>query len=97
MNAPLSLRLHPSHPALTADELTALWRAAIKDDERLVDNVIQAVYDDLIAFDRDRAKAVMELMVRREPSSGGAFRALLAETRVWREWQESGLASSTSH
>lgn len=97
MNAPFTLKLQPRHPALTRDELSALWRAAIKDDELLVNDVIQAVYDDLIAFDRDRAKAVMELMVRREPASGGAFRSLLAETRVWRDWQESGLASSTSH
>jgi hypothetical protein len=72
---------HRRRPALTAEELFALFRAAVKDDQRLVDAVIGKIHDDLVAYDHERARAVMELLVRREPLAPNAFEALLTEAR----------------
>jgi hypothetical protein len=66
-------------PTLTRDAMFRLWRAAIKDDDKVADEVIQKVYDDMMAFDRERADGVIELMVRRNPAAGIAFRALLTD------------------
>jgi hypothetical protein len=75
--------LHPRHPALTAEELFELFRAAIKDDDRIINSVIQTVYDDLLRYDSGRARGIMELLVRREPLARSAFQALLTEARLW--------------
>jgi len=83
MNGSTITKLHPRHPALTTEELFGLFRAAIKDDDRIINCVIQTVYDDLMSYDRERARAVMELLVRREPLARSAFQALLTEARVW--------------
>jgi hypothetical protein len=65
--------------ALTEEQVFRLWRAAIKDDDRLVDQVIQKVHDDMISFDRDRAEDVMELIVRRDRTASDAFRDFLGQ------------------
>ena len=64
---------------LTEDEIFHLWRAALKDDDRLVDEVIQKVYDDMMSFDRERAETVMSLTIRRNSEAGRAFRSLLGD------------------
>jgi hypothetical protein len=64
--------------ALTKDQLFRVWRAAIKDDERLIDELIQKIYDDMVAFDRDRAEGV-ELIARRSAGARNALRCLLKE------------------
>jgi hypothetical protein len=64
---------------LTEDEVFRLWRTALKDDEQLVDEAIQKVYDDMVAFDRVRAECVMSLIIRRNRDAGRAFRSLLAD------------------
>ena len=76
-------KLHPRHPALSAEELFELFRAAIKDDDRIINSIIQTVCDDLMNYDAERARAVMELLVRREPLARSAFQALLTEARIW--------------
>jgi hypothetical protein len=53
------------HFGLTEDEIFRLWRAALKDDDGLVDDAIQKVYDDMTSFDRERAEAVMSMTIRR--------------------------------
>lgn len=83
MNGSAASKLHPRHPALTTLELFRLWRAAIKDDDRITNFVIQTVYEDVMAFDCERAQVVMELIVRREPTARNAFHALLEEARAW--------------
>ena len=65
--------------ALTAEQVFRLWRCAIKDDERLVDEVIQKVYEHIVAFDRSRANCVMELIVRRHVTAHSAFQSLLKD------------------
>jgi hypothetical protein len=67
------------HFGLTEDEIFRLWRAALKDDDELVDDAIQKVYDDMISFDRERAETVMSLTIRRNGEAGRAFRSLLAD------------------
>jgi hypothetical protein len=60
--------------------LFRLWKAAIKDDhDKIADAMIQKVYDDMMAFDRERAEGVMDLIVRRHSSARTAFMALLKE------------------
>jgi len=41
-------------PSLTKDQIFRLWRAAVKDDDKFVDEIIQRVHDDMIAFDSQR-------------------------------------------
>jgi hypothetical protein len=69
-------------PTLTKEEMFDLWKAAIKDDDGFVNEVIQTVYDNLMAFNDERTRNVMELMVRREPVAPFAFQSLLTQARV---------------
>jgi hypothetical protein len=71
--------LRAGRTSLTKDQVFRLWRAAIKDDDRFVDAVIQKVHDDMIAFDSERAEIVIDLMVRRHMIAGDEFRVLLSE------------------
>jgi hypothetical protein len=69
------------HSGLTKDEIFHLWRAALKDDDRLIDAVIQKVYDDMMSFDCEQAEIVMSLIIRRHSEAGRAFRSLLGDMR----------------
>ena len=71
--------LRASRTSLTKGQVFRLWRAAIKDDDRFVDAVIQKLHDDIIAFDSERAEIVIDLMVRRHMIAGDEFRTLLSE------------------
>jgi hypothetical protein len=59
-----------------------LWRCAIKDDEELVDEIIERVYENIVAFDYKRAESVVELVVRRSITARWAFRSLLKDMRA---------------
>ena len=72
------------YPSLTGDMLFRLWKAAIKDDDTLANEVIGGIYDGMMAFDRERAEDVMDLTVRRHPTSRDALRALLKDMQVFR-------------
>ena len=67
---------------LTKEQVFRLWRCAIKDDDTLVDEMIEHVYEDIVSFDRNRAESAMELTVRREVTAGRAFRSLLKDMRL---------------
>jgi len=54
-------------------------RCAIKDDEELVDEIIEQVHENMLAFDDKRAECVIELIVRRSVSARWAFRSLLKD------------------
>lgn len=71
----------PSRPrsALTQEQVFRLLRCAIKDDDELVDQIIDQVYENIIAFDYNRAESVIELIVRRSVTAKWAFRALLKD------------------
>jgi hypothetical protein len=71
----------PGRPrsALTQEQVFRLLRCAIKDDDELVDQIIDQVYENIIAFDYKRAESVIELIVRRSVTAKWAFRALLQD------------------
>ena len=66
---------------LTKEQVFRLWRCAIKDDDTLVDQVIQHAYEGMIAFDCRHAECVMALIVRRHTAAGCELRTLLADMR----------------
>jgi hypothetical protein len=68
--------------SLTKEQVFRLWKCAIKDDDSLIDEMIQQMYEHIIAFDCQRAESVIELVVRRNASAICAFRALLRDMRV---------------
>jgi hypothetical protein len=72
----------PRHPALTPEQVFRLWRCAIKDDEELVDEIIERLYENIVAFDYKRAESVIELVVRRSITARWAFRSLLKDMRT---------------
>lgn len=83
MNPSITANIRPRRPTLTKEEMFDLWKAAIKDDDGFVNEVIQTVYENLMAFNHERAQGVMELMVRREPAARFAFQSLLTQARGW--------------
>jgi hypothetical protein len=62
---------------LTEATLFFLWKAALKDDRKLIDQIIEKIYDDMISFDRQRAETVMALAVRRHRDAKASLQALL--------------------
>jgi hypothetical protein len=81
MNMCIHSRIRPRHPGLPTEALFRLFKAAIKDDEGTGDALIQAAYEDIVSYDYERARTVMELVVRRESLAQGALYGLLAEAR----------------
>jgi hypothetical protein len=72
------------HPSLKGDMLFRLWKAAIKDDDALADEMIRGMYEGVLAFDRERAEDVMELIIRRAPTARDSFKALLHDIQTFR-------------
>jgi hypothetical protein len=70
------------HPGLTREQVFRLWQCAIKDDDQLVDEIIQRVYENIVAFDSKRAESVIELIVRRSITARWAFHSLLSDMRA---------------
>lgn len=68
-------------PRLTKAEMFRLWTAAVKDDDRLADQVLQKVYDDMMAFDSQRAEDIIELTIRRSPAAAYSFREFVRDSR----------------
>ena len=64
---------------LTKEQVYRLWKCAIKDDDRLVDALIQKVYDTMIAFDSKRAEIVIGLIVDRHEAAEPAFQDFLRD------------------
>jgi hypothetical protein len=54
---------------------------AMKDDEKLLDEAIAAVHDQMMSFDRVRAERVISLIIRRHRDAKYAFRAMLNANR----------------
>jgi hypothetical protein len=52
---------------------------AVKDDNKLVDAVIEKLYEEMIAFDHARAEAVMQLIIDRDEAAAPTFRGLLQD------------------
>ncbi len=67
---------------LTKEHVYRLWKCAIKDDDRLVDALIQKIYDTMIAFDPKRAETVMGLIVDRHEAAEPAFQDFLRDIEL---------------
>ena len=81
MSVPVASSIRTRHPGLPSEQLFKLFRAAIKDDGDTGDQLIQSAYEDIATYDHERARGVMELVVRRDPLAWSGLYALLAEAR----------------
>jgi hypothetical protein len=78
MTQPQATRANlPRRVGLTQEAIFRLWKMAIKDDEKLLDEAITHLYADIVSFDRARAERVVSLIIRRHHESTDAFKALL--------------------
>lgn len=75
---------HPRRIALNEEQIFRLWCAAIKDDDKQLDEVIRRVYRGLFAYDRDRFEEVIYLTITRDASAGSALAEILNEVPVSR-------------
>ena len=64
---------------LTKNQVFRLWKCAVKDDDKLVDAVIEKLYEEMIAFDLARAETVMQLIIDRDEAGLPTFRGLLQD------------------
>ena len=64
---------------LTKNQVFRLWKCAVKDDDKLVDAVIEKLYEEMIAFDLARAETVMQLIIDRDEAAVPTFRGLLQD------------------
>ena len=64
---------------LTKNQVFRLWKCAVKDDDKLVDAVIEKFYEEMIAFDLARAETVMQLIIDRDEAAAPTFRGLLQD------------------
>jgi hypothetical protein len=65
MTDPIHIKASSTRVGLTPNAIFRLWRAAVKDDERLLDEAIAAVHDQMMSSDRARAEHVISLIIRR--------------------------------
>jgi hypothetical protein len=68
---------HARSVALSEEQIFRLWCAAVKDDDKQLDEVIQRVYRDMIKQDRERFEEVMYLAITRDVSAERALAELL--------------------
>jgi hypothetical protein len=54
-----------------------LFKCAVKDDDALVDSIVEKLYGTMKDFDAGRAKQTVELIVDRDTTAGSKFKALL--------------------
>ena len=64
---------------LARDAIFRLWKAALKDDEGLLDEVIKATYDRLIRRDPVRAEQMMSLIIRRHRDGRKALKDMFTQ------------------
>jgi hypothetical protein len=50
---------------LTSEAIFRVWKAAINDDEKLLDELIATVHKQMMSLDQARAERVMSLVIRR--------------------------------
>ena len=52
-------------------------KCAVKDDDTLIDAIVEKLYGTMKGFDAERAKQAIELIVDRDTTAASKFRALL--------------------
>jgi hypothetical protein len=67
---------------LGRDAVFRLWKAAIKDDEALLDEAITQIYERMVRIDPVRAEEVMSLTIRRDRSAKQAFKDIFARAKA---------------
>jgi hypothetical protein len=72
-------RLPRRKSVLTEEQVFRLFCCAIKDDEELVNEVIEQMYENIIAFDYKRANCIIQLIIERSVMAKWAFRSLLKD------------------
>lgn len=73
---------HSRNIALSEEQIFRLWCAAIKDDDKQVDEVIRRVYRDMIKHDRERSEEVEYLTITRDARAQRALGELLNDFPV---------------
>jgi hypothetical protein len=58
-------------------QVVRLFKCAVKDDDTLVDAIVEKLYGTMKEFDARRAKQTVELIVDRDTTAASTFRALL--------------------
>jgi hypothetical protein len=76
---------------LDETQVFRLFKCAVKDDDTLVDAIVERLYRKMNEFDRDRAEDTVELIVDRDAAAESIFRALLND--LWPD-QRAQLAAS---
>jgi hypothetical protein len=69
MSLSIASSTRPRHPGLPTEDLFKLFRAAVKDDGDTGSPLKQFAFEDTVTFDHERARGVMELVVRRRLNS----------------------------
>jgi hypothetical protein len=81
MTDPIHIKALSTRVGLSSDAIFRLWKAAVKDDESLLDEAVAAVHDQMMSLDPARAERVISLIVRRHRDAKCAFRAMLNANR----------------
>jgi hypothetical protein len=66
---------------LTESQVVRLLKCAVKDDDALVDAIVEKLYGLMKEFDADRAKQAVELIVDRDTRAASKLRAFFDELR----------------
>jgi hypothetical protein len=64
---------------LGRDAIFRLWKAALKDDEGLLDEVIKTTYDRMVRRDPIRAEQIMSLVIRRHRDGRQALKDMFTK------------------
>jgi hypothetical protein len=62
---------------LNESQVVRLFKCAVKDDDSLVDAIVEKLYGTMRDFDAGRAKQTVELIVDRDTTAASKLRALL--------------------
>jgi hypothetical protein len=62
---------------LNENQIVCLLKCAVKDDDMLLDTIVEKLYGTMKEFDARRAKQTVELIVDRDTGAASRFRALL--------------------
>jgi hypothetical protein len=73
--------IRPQNEKLWPLSIFRLWKAAIKDDERLLDEAIAETYERIVRVDSVRAEEVVSMTIRRHRDAKQAFRTFSSEPR----------------
>jgi hypothetical protein len=66
---------------LTEGAMFRLWKAALKDDDALLDQVIEKAFHDMSSFNRRRAEDVISSVVNRDSNARAVLGVLFADMR----------------